>query len=85
MFSPIFPLLLLALAIGSSLWYQKTRNDIYQALAVSSLVFAILWALVLVHWTIHVLSLLLIFIFTSPALNFVRVPIAKSNIGDRTV
>jgi uncharacterized membrane protein YhfC len=81
MFSPIFPLLLVALAIGSLLWYQKTRNDIYQALAVSSIVFALVWALILVHWTVHVLSLILIFFLTSPVLNFARVSISRSDTG----
>jgi membrane-anchored glycerophosphoryl diester phosphodiesterase (GDPDase) len=82
MFSPIFPLLLLALALSSLLWYQNTKNDIYQALAISSLVFTVLWALVLVHWTIHILSLIVLFLLTSPALNFARVPISKSEFGE---
>lgn len=82
MFSPLFPLLLLALGIGSFLWYQKTKNDIYQALAVSSFIFAFIWALVLVHWAIHVLGLVLLFMLTSPRLNFARVPQARSDIAD---
>jgi len=36
MFSPLFPLLLLLLSFLSLLWYQKTDNDIFKALAVSS-------------------------------------------------
>ncbi|MEG3439793.1 hypothetical protein V0288_21880 [Pannus brasiliensis CCIBt3594] len=82
MFSPLFPLLLLALGIGSFLWYQKTKNDIYQALAVSSFIFSFIWALILVHWTIHVLGLVLLFILTSPVLNFARFPSPRSDIAE---
>ncbi|BAG04650.1 conserved hypothetical protein [Microcystis aeruginosa PCC 9809] len=74
MFSPLFPLLLLLLSFLSLLWYQKTDNDIFKALAVSSLIFAIIWGLILVHWSIHLLGLLLLLKFRSPAFSCVRVP-----------
>jgi hypothetical protein len=74
MLSPLFPLLFLMLSLASLLWYQKTDNDIFKALAVSSFVFAIIWGLILVHWSIHLLGLLLILKFRSPTFSFVRVP-----------
>ncbi|TRU84939.1 MAG: hypothetical protein EWV76_01580 [Microcystis novacekii Mn_MB_F_20050700_S1] len=74
MFSPLFPLLLLLLSFLSLLWHQKTDNDIFKALAVSSLIFAIIWGLVLVHWSIHLLGLLLLLKFRTPAFSLVRVP-----------
>ncbi|CAO5070141.1 hypothetical protein N0824_02294 [Microcystis sp. 0824] len=70
MFSPLFPLLLLLLSFLSLLWYQKTDNDIFKALAVSSLIFAIIWGLILVHWSIHLLGLLLLLKFRSPRFQF---------------
>ncbi|NCQ85123.1 MAG: hypothetical protein GPJ00_11715 [Microcystis aeruginosa W13-18] len=74
MFSPLFPLLLLLLSFLSLLWHQKTDNDIFKALAVSSLIFAIIWGLILAHWSIHLLGLLLLLKFRSPAFSLVRVP-----------
>jgi Flp pilus assembly protein protease CpaA len=77
MLSPLFPLLLILLAIGSLVWYRKTANDIYQALAVSSTIFAIIWGLTLAHWSIHLLSLMILLRCTTPVFNAVRVPTSK--------
>ncbi|MGV2391073.1 MAG UNVERIFIED_CONTAM: hypothetical protein LVR29_31665 [Microcystis novacekii LVE1205-3] len=48
---PTFSASILLLSFLSLLWHQKTDNDIFKALAVSSLIFAIIWGLVLVHWS----------------------------------
>ena len=72
MILPLFPLLLLVTSIGSALWYQRTGNDIYGVLAVASSLSCLIWGLVIAHWSIHLLSLIVLFRFRSPILSLIQ-------------
>ncbi|WP_232214612.1 hypothetical protein [Rubidibacter lacunae] len=60
------PIVLLILAFGSTLWYQRTANDIYRALAVSLTLPGLIWGFAIAHWSIHLFGLLLLLRFTRP-------------------
>jgi len=57
---PIFPLVLLAIALLSGLWYQRARNDVYRVLAASIAAACCLWGFAIAHWSVHLLCLLLL-------------------------
>jgi hypothetical protein len=71
----IFPILLLVTAVGCFSWYQRSRNDIFRALAFAIALIGTIWVLTVSHWTIQLLSLLVILKFYSPALSPVRIKI----------
>ncbi|WP_013320469.1 hypothetical protein [Gloeothece verrucosa] len=73
MMLPIFPLLLLITSIGSVVWYQKTDNDIFGALAVTCAAVCLIWGLVIAHWSIHLLGLLVLLKFRPPILEWVQI------------
>jgi hypothetical protein len=73
----LFPFLLLITAVGSVLWYQKTDNDIFAALAVSVAVVCLIWVLMLAHWTINLFALVLLLKFQNPVLRSIKVDIGK--------
>ncbi|HAC64067.1 MAG TPA: hypothetical protein DCF68_11130 [Cyanothece sp. UBA12306] len=73
----IFPLLLLIISIGSILWYQQTENDIFWVLAVASALAGIVWGLVIAHWSIHLISLLVLLKFRTPILSAIQVKVSK--------
>lgn len=63
MMLPILPLLLLVVALGSIVLYQRTTNDIYQVLAAGTAIVCLIWGFAIAHWSIHLLSLILLFRF----------------------
>jgi hypothetical protein len=71
----IFPILLLVTAIGCFRWYQYSHNDIFRALALAIALIGIIWVLTVSHWTIQLLSLLVLLKFYSPVLSPVRIKI----------
>lgn len=71
----IFPILLLVTAIGCFSWYQRSDNDIFRALAFAIALIGIIWVLTISHWTIQLLSLLVILKFYSPVFNPVRIKV----------
>lgn len=73
MMLPIFPILLLITSLGSGLWYKKTDNDIFGALAVASATVCLIWGLVIAHWSIHLLGLLVLLKFKTPILEWVQI------------
>lgn len=73
MLLPLFPLLLLVTAIVSIVCYQRTGNDIFGVLGLSTTFACLLWGLVVAHWSIHLLSLILLVKLSSPLLNLVAV------------
>ena len=73
----LFPFLLLITAVGSILWYQKTDNDFFAALAVSVAVVCLIWVLMLAHWTINLFALVLLLKFQNPVLRSIKVDIGK--------
>jgi hypothetical protein len=73
MLPPLFPLLLLLTAIASIIYYQRTKNDIFGVLGVSTTLAALIWGLVIAHWSIHLLSLILLVKFRYPLLNLVAI------------
>ncbi|ACK64915.1 conserved hypothetical protein [Rippkaea orientalis PCC 8801] len=75
MMLPIFPLLLLVTSIGSILWYQRTDNDIFGVLAVASALAGVIWGLVIAHWSIHLISLLVLLKFRSPIFSAIQVKV----------
>ncbi|NJL84488.1 MAG: hypothetical protein HC890_18990 [Chloroflexaceae bacterium] len=74
---PVFPVLLLIMAIGSTFYYLRSGNDIFSVLAIAAAVVCLIWGLVIAHWSVHLLGLLLLFSFRRPVLKAVRVPINK--------
>jgi hypothetical protein len=73
MLLPLFPLLLLVTAIASIICYQRTGNDIFGVLGVSTTLASLIWGLVIAHWSIHLLSLILLVRFRSPLLSLVAI------------
>jgi hypothetical protein len=73
MLPPLFPLLLLLTAIASIIYYQRTKNDIFGVLGVSTTLASLIWGLVIAHWSIHLLSLILLVKFRYPLLNLVAI------------
>ncbi len=74
----IFPLLLLVTSIGSILWYQRTDNDIFWVLAVASALAGIIWGLVIAHWSIHLISLIVLLKFRTPILSAIQVKVGSN-------
>ena len=77
MILPIFPILLLLTALGSVFLYQYTDLDIFKVLAAGTAIICLVWGLVIAHWSIHLLSLIVLFKFKSPVLKTVQVPANK--------
>jgi hypothetical protein len=73
MMLPVFPVLLLIVAVGSVLWYQHTNNDIFWVLAVASAIACLIWGLVIAHWSILLFGLLVLLKFRAPIVSVVRV------------
>lgn len=69
----LFPILLLVTAIGSVLWYQHTANDIFGVLAAASAIACLVWGLVIAHWSIHLLSLIVLLKVRAPIMSLVQV------------
>ena len=68
-------LLLLFTAIASIVIYLRTNNDIFALLAVGMSVTCLIWGLIVVHWSVHLLALL--------ALMFIGRPVAVATINTR--
>jgi hypothetical protein len=66
MILPVFPILLLLTAAISIVLYHRTRQDIHLVLAFSSAIVCFLWGLMIAHWSIHLLSLLILVCFRTP-------------------
>ena len=77
MILPIFPILLLLTALGSVFLYQCTDLDIFKVLAVGTAIICLVWGLVIAHWSIHLLSLIVLLKFKSPVLKTVQVQTNK--------
>ena len=71
----MFPILLLVAALASIVIYLRTDNDIFALLAVGMSLTCLIWGLVIVHWSIHVLALF--------ALLFVGKPVAVATVEAR--
>ena len=77
MMLPIFPILLLLTAIGSIVLYQCTDLDIFKVLAAGTAIVCLIWGLAIAHWSIHLLSLIVLLKFKSPVLKTVQVQANK--------
>ena len=77
MMLPIFPILLFLTAIGSIFLYQCTDLDIFKVLAVGVAIVCLIWGLAIAHWSIHLLSLIVLLKFKSPVLKTVQVQANK--------
>ncbi|XLQ11323.1 MAG: hypothetical protein KPI85_07445 [cyanobacterium endosymbiont of Epithemia adnata isolate EadnSB Bon19] len=78
MMLPVFPLLFFIISIGSILWYQRTDNDIFGVLAAASALTCLIWGLIIAHWSIHLVSLIMLLRFGSPVFNAIQV-----NVSDK--
>ena len=72
---PMFPILLLVTAIACIFIYLRTDNDIFALLAVGMSVACLIWGLIVVHWSVHILALL--------ALLFIGRPVAVATVDSR--
>ncbi len=63
----MFPILLFITAVISVLLYLRTANDIFALLAVGMTITCLIWGLIMVHWSIHLLALLALLFLGKPA------------------
>ncbi|WP_026079696.1 hypothetical protein [Spirulina subsalsa] len=61
MMLPVFPLLLLFLALANIWIYQRSTNELTRVLTVATAAVCLIWGFAIAHWSIHLLSLLLLF------------------------
>ncbi len=73
----LFPLLLFATSFWSFLWYQKSHNDIFGVLSVTSAIAGLIWGLIVVHWSINLLGLFLLLLFRSSLFNPLSIKITQ--------
>lgn len=66
---PLLPLTLLIIALVSIWYYQRTANDIYRVLSAMTAVICLIWGFAIAHWSIHLLSLLLLYRLNAVSLN----------------
>ncbi|MDR9405521.1 MAG: hypothetical protein RI580_19040 [Halothece sp. Uz-M2-17] len=66
---PILPLALLIVALVSIWNYQRTANDIYRVLSAMIAVVCLIWGFAIAHWSVHLLSLLLLYQFKTVSFN----------------
>jgi len=66
---PLFPLSLLIIALVSIWYYHRTANDIYRVLSAVIAVICLIWGFAIAHWSIHLLSLLLLCRLNAVSLN----------------
>ncbi|MFB6277003.1 MAG: hypothetical protein ABEI32_12770 [Halothece sp.] len=66
---PLVPLALLIIALVSIWYYQRTANDIYCVLSAMTAVICLIWGFAIAHWSIHLLSLLLLYRLNAVSLN----------------
>lgn len=71
----VFLVLLLLTALGSTVLYLRTGHDIFQVLAAGTALVCLIWGLVIAHWTIHLLSLVVLLKFKAPVMRLARVQI----------
>jgi hypothetical protein len=76
MMLPVFPFLFFIISIGSIFWYQRTDNDIFVVLAAASAFTCLIWGLIIVHWSIQLLSLIVLLRFGSPVFNAIQVKVS---------
>jgi membrane protein YdbS with pleckstrin-like domain len=69
MILPIFPLTLLTIALVSIWYYQRTANDIYRVLSAIIAVVCLIWGFAIAHWSVHLLSLVLLYKFNTVSFN----------------
>ncbi|MGK7876552.1 MAG: hypothetical protein AB4426_25625 [Xenococcaceae cyanobacterium] len=72
MMVPMFPVLLFFTALGSVLLYQRTSHDIFAVLAAGTAIVCIIWGLAIAHWSVHLLSLIVLLKFKSPIMRMVQ-------------
>ena len=77
MMIPVFPLLFFVTSIGSVLCYQRTDNDIFWVLAAASAFTCLIWGLIIAHWSIHLVSLIVLLRFRSPIFNAIQVEVSN--------
>ena len=65
MILPIFPLSLLIVAFGSIVLYQRSTHELTRMLSAGTAAVCLIWAFVVSHWFMHILSLVLLFSFGS--------------------
>lgn len=66
---PLVPLALLIIALVSIWYYQRTANDIYRVLSAMTAVICLIWGFAIAHWSIHLLSLLLLYRLNTVSIN----------------
>jgi len=57
------------IALVSIWYYQRTANDIYRVLSAMTAVICLIWGFAIAHWSIHLLSLLLLYRLNVVSLN----------------
>jgi hypothetical protein len=74
---PMFPFILLIIALGSILIYQKTSHEVTRVLMAGSAIVCLIWGFAIAHWSIHLLSLILLLKLKSPSMILETVKINK--------
>jgi hypothetical protein len=70
MMLPLFPLLLLVVAFINIFWYQRSSHELSRVLAAGAATVCLVWGFAIAHWSIHLLSLLLLLKFRSMPMIF---------------
>lgn len=59
-------LLLIITSLASIVIYLRTTNDIFALLGVGMALACLIWGLVIVHWSIHIVALLAVLLLVKP-------------------
>jgi hypothetical protein len=67
---PLFPILLLVVAIVNIVWYQRASHELSQVLAAGGAIVCLVWGFAIAHWSILLLGLFFLLKFRSMPLIF---------------
>lgn len=60
---PVLPFVLLIIALGNLVLYQRATHELLRVLAACIAVTCLIWGFAIAHWSIHLLCLLLLLKF----------------------
>ena len=68
MMFPMLAIVLLVVALGSIVLYQRASHELTRVLTAGSAIVCLIWGFAIAHWSIHLLCLILLLKFKSPAI-----------------
>lgn len=73
---PLFPIVLLVVALINIFWYQRSAHELSKVLAAGAAIVCLVWGFAIAHWSIHLVGLLLLFKFRSVP-SFLRATVSR--------